>query len=65
MKAPVLLLHGAWDERIPVRQAEAFAEKLKAHGVAVKLKIFPHATHHIPIAERYQEIYPFLEQSLR
>jgi dipeptidyl aminopeptidase/acylaminoacyl peptidase len=64
IKTPVLLLHGAWDERIPVRQTEAFAEKLKAHGVAVKLKIFPHATHRIPIAEQYQEIYPFLEQSL-
>jgi dipeptidyl aminopeptidase/acylaminoacyl peptidase len=65
LKVPVLLLHGARDERIPVRQAEAFAEKLQAHGVAVKLKIFPHATHHILMAEQDQEIYPFLEQSLR
>lgn len=65
IKVPVLLLHGARDERIPVRQAEAFAEKLKANGVAVKLKIFPNATHHIPIDEQYQDIDPFLEQSLR
>jgi dipeptidyl aminopeptidase/acylaminoacyl peptidase len=55
----------ARDERIPVRQTEAFAEKLNAHGVAVKLKIFPHASHRIPMDEQYQEIYPFLEQSLR
>ena len=62
---PVLLLHSARDERIPVRQAEAFAEQLQANGVAVKLKIFPNATHRIPIDEQYQDIYPFLEQSLR
>lgn len=40
IKAPILLLHGAQDERIPVRQAEAFFEKLKATGIAVKMKIF-------------------------
>jgi hypothetical protein len=33
--------------------------------VTVKLKIFPNATHRIPIDEQDQEIYPFLEQSLR
>lgn len=65
IRAPVLLLHGAQDERIPVRQAEAFAEKLRASGVAVTLKIFPSARHGIPIDEQYREIYPFLEQALR
>jgi dienelactone hydrolase len=30
IKAPILLLDGAQDERIPVKQAKAFAEKLKA-----------------------------------
>jgi dipeptidyl aminopeptidase/acylaminoacyl peptidase len=65
IKVPVLLLHGARDERIPVRQAEAFAEQLQAHGVAVTLKIFPHATHRIPIDEQYQDIYSFLDRSLR
>jgi len=38
---PVLLLHGAQDAHVPVQQAEAFAEKLRAHGVAVTLKFFP------------------------
>ena len=65
IKVPMLLLHGAQDERIPVQQAEAFAEQLKAHGINVKLKIFPNTGHGIPIAEQYHEIYPFLEQSLR
>ena len=65
IRAPVLLLHGAQDERIPALQAEAFAERLKASGVAVKLKIFHGARHGIPIDEQYGEIYPFLEQALR
>lgn len=65
IKAPVLLLHGAQDERIPVRQAEAFFEKVRANGIAVKMKIFPNAGHGIPIDEQYSEIYPFLEESLR
>jgi dipeptidyl aminopeptidase/acylaminoacyl peptidase len=65
IKVPILLLHGAQDERIPVRQAEAFAEKLKANGTAVKLAIFPGATHGIPINDQYGEIYPFLEEFLR
>jgi dipeptidyl aminopeptidase/acylaminoacyl peptidase len=62
---PVLLLHGAQDERIPVQQTEAFAEKLQANGVIIKLKIFPDTRHGIPIEEQYHEIYPFLEQYLR
>ncbi len=40
IKAPILLLHGANDERIPVRQAEAFYEKHRATGLAVKMKIW-------------------------
>lgn len=65
IKTPVLLLHGARDERIPVRQAKAFAEKLKANGIVFKMKIFPNAGHSIPINEQYREIYPFLEEFLR
>lgn len=65
IKTPVLLLHGARDERVPVRQAEAFAEKLKANGIVFKMKIFPNAGHSIPIDVQYREIYPFLEEFLR
>ena len=49
---------------IPVQQTEAFAEKLQAQGVPVKVKIFPDTKHGIPIEEQYREIYPFLEQYL-
>jgi dipeptidyl aminopeptidase/acylaminoacyl peptidase len=65
IKAPLLLLHGAQDERVPVRQTELFAEKLKASGVAVTLRIFPGARHGIPLDEPYREIYLFLEQAFR
>jgi dipeptidyl aminopeptidase/acylaminoacyl peptidase len=65
LKAPILLLHRAQDERIPVRQAEVFAEKLKAAGLTVKLKIFPNPSHRIPVDDQFREIYSFLEASLR
>jgi len=65
IKTPVLLLHGAQDERIPVRQAEIFFEKVRANGIAVKMKIFLRAGHGIPIDEQYGEIYPFLAEFLR
>jgi dipeptidyl aminopeptidase/acylaminoacyl peptidase len=65
IRAAVLLLHGAQDERIPVRQAEAFFEKLKANRVAATMRIFPTARHGIPIDEQYGVVYPFLEEALR
>jgi dipeptidyl aminopeptidase/acylaminoacyl peptidase len=65
IRAPVLLLHGTADERIPVQQAEAFAEKLKAAGVRYRFKEFPGAPHSIPINDQYREVYPFLDEFLR
>jgi dipeptidyl aminopeptidase/acylaminoacyl peptidase len=62
---PILILHGAQDERVPVRQAEAFAETLRAKGLAVTVKIFSHAHHRIPIEAQDREIDPFLEAMLR
>jgi dipeptidyl aminopeptidase/acylaminoacyl peptidase len=65
IRAPVLLLHGAADERIPAAQASAFAAKLAAAGVPTTVKIFPDTSHGIPIAAQYREIYPFLDGLLR
>lgn len=61
----MLLLHGAQDERVPVQQAQAFVEQLQSKGMAVTVKIFPHARHGIPIDDQDREISPFLEASLR
>jgi dipeptidyl aminopeptidase/acylaminoacyl peptidase len=63
--APILLLHGAQDERVSVQQAEAFADALRAKQIAVRVKIFPHARHRMPIEAQDREIDPFLEESLR
>ena len=63
--APILILHGAQDERVSVRQAEAFAETLHAKGLAVTVNIFPYAKHRIPIDEQDREIDPFLGEFLR
>jgi dipeptidyl aminopeptidase/acylaminoacyl peptidase len=65
IRAPVLLLHGTADERIPVQQAEAFAEKLRAAGVRYSFKEFPRTSHGIPIDDQYREVYPFLDEFLR
>jgi len=51
--------------RIPVQQAEAFAEKLRAAGVRYRFKEFPGAPHGIPIDDQYREVYPFLDEFLR
>lgn len=65
IKSPVLLLHGASDDRLAPTQAQALAERLMAHGVPVRIKIFPGVGHGIPIPEQYKEIYPFLDEYLR
>jgi len=64
IRAPILLLHGAKDERVPIQQATSFAEKLKAQGIICKLVIFPNAGHSIPFDEQIREIYPFYQFSL-
>jgi hypothetical protein len=50
---------------VPVRQAEAFAETLRAKQMAVTVNIFPHAKHGIPLEAQDREIDPFLEAFLR
>jgi dipeptidyl aminopeptidase/acylaminoacyl peptidase len=65
IKAPILLLHGRQDERVSVRQAEAFHEKLRAAGRSVRMKVFPDARHGIPFGEQVSEIDPFLAEVLR
>ena len=65
IKMPVLLLHGSNDDRFDPRLAREFAEKLKAGGTPVQLKVFAGAGHGIPVREQYDEIYPFLSRYLR
>ena len=60
IKAAVLLLHGADDDRFRPDTARRLAERLRAHGVPVTLKIFPRVGHSIPIRMRYRHVYAFL-----
>ena len=64
IRAPVLILHGERDERIPVAQARAFAERLAAAGVPVRLRVFPNAWHGIPLDDLHREVDPFLARVL-
>ena len=64
IRAPVLVLHGERDERIPVEQARVFAARLAAAGVPVRLKVFPDAAHGIPGEDLYREVDPFLARVL-
>jgi dipeptidyl aminopeptidase/acylaminoacyl peptidase len=64
IRAPVLILHGQRDGRVPVGQAQAFAARLSAAGVPVRLKVFPDAAHGIPAEDQYGEVYPFLARVL-
>jgi dipeptidyl aminopeptidase/acylaminoacyl peptidase len=65
IRMPVLLLHGAQDNRIPSAQAALFAEKLAAQGTPVTLRIFPGTGHGIPAPDQYREVLPFLAAHLR
>jgi dipeptidyl aminopeptidase/acylaminoacyl peptidase len=65
IRAPVLLLHGAKDDRNPVAETERFAEALKANGVNAKLVVFPSAGHNIPAQDLYREIVPYLRHTLQ
>jgi dipeptidyl aminopeptidase/acylaminoacyl peptidase len=63
--SPVLLLHGAQDDRIPARQAKKFAEKLNAQGNSIKIVVLPRTGHSIPVDMIDREMFPFLEEFLQ
>jgi dipeptidyl aminopeptidase/acylaminoacyl peptidase len=43
--APVLILHGRMDPRVPVSEAELFARELTSHGKSFELHVFPDEGH--------------------
>jgi len=65
IKSPILLLHGAEDDRFKADYVLKFARDLKAHNVVVQNKIFDGVGHGIPIRQQYQWILPFLREHLR
>jgi len=62
IRAPILLLHGEYDDRCYPNQAKAFAKKLAARNVPVRIKIFPNVGHIIPFKQSSMEVTPFLNK---
>jgi dipeptidyl aminopeptidase/acylaminoacyl peptidase len=47
---PVLILQGAQDTTVPLAQAEALAQGLKAQGQPYTLRVYPHSGHGLLIS---------------
>ncbi|PSP50659.1 S9 family peptidase [Halobacteriales archaeon QH_7_69_31] len=67
--APLFVLHGANDPRVPVGEAEQIADEAAEHGVAVRKLIFDDEGHGISKLdnriEAYREIVAFLDEYLK
>jgi len=55
--APLFVLHGANDPRVPVGEAEQIAAEVESHGVPVEMKIFDDEGHGISKRENRIEAY--------
>ena len=63
--APILILHGAMDEVIPVNQAHLLNDRLEAVGIPHRLVIFPDAGHRDLPADRVRdEVRSFLQRQI-
>ena len=67
--APLFVLHGANDPRVPVGEAEQIADEAAEHGVPVRTLIFDDEGHGISKLdnriEAYREIVAFLDEYLK
>ncbi|MBK05637.1 MAG: hypothetical protein CL920_04390 [Deltaproteobacteria bacterium] len=68
-RAPVLLIHGEKDYRVPIGEALALFEGLQYHGVRSELLVFPDENHWINkprnIAVWYNSILNFIERHMQ
>ena len=67
--APLLLVHGANDPRVPLGESQAIAAALAARGVPVDLIVYGNEGHGLAHLENRIDVYPrvvaFLERALR
>lgn len=61
IRSEILLLHGRYDDRASVAQAEAFSKALTIAGVEVDLSVFE-CGHQIPREDSRRVIRPFLQK---
>jgi dipeptidyl aminopeptidase/acylaminoacyl peptidase len=68
IEAPLMIIHGANDIRVPVYEAEQLAQRLKELGRRVEVIILPDEGHTISKVENrikvYTEVVAFLRQHL-
>ena len=68
IKAPVFIMHGGKDERVPIEHAERLEKALKKAGKSVETLYYPHETHgfhkHEHRVEAYKRLLAFLDKHL-
>jgi len=62
--APLMVIHGANDPRVPVGEAEQLVEALKARGVPVKFLVFDDEGHGLVKLKNKQVAYPAIVEFL-
>jgi dipeptidyl aminopeptidase/acylaminoacyl peptidase len=66
LKAPLLMIHGANDPRVPLSEAEQMAEKLKSLGKQFQLLVYPDEGHGLEKLENridaYRKVVAFLDK---
>ncbi|WP_428698279.1 alpha/beta hydrolase family protein [Stappia sp.] len=61
IRAETLILHGSFDDRVPVSQAEMFAAAIKRGGAVTSLKLFD-CGHNIPLPHRREFLRPLYDR---
>jgi dipeptidyl aminopeptidase/acylaminoacyl peptidase len=66
IRAPLFIIHGANDPRVPVGEAEQIAEAAREHGVPVELRIYEDEGHGLSKRENqidaYTDVVAFLDE---
>jgi dipeptidyl aminopeptidase/acylaminoacyl peptidase len=69
IKAPLLLVHGGEDRRVPIQNAERMRDALQKGGKPVEWVVYPRAYHGFPLLEDeldyYHRVEVFLDKNLR
>ncbi len=64
IKAPVLLVHGEQDFRVPIQNGERMRDALQKHGKSVEWVSYPRAYHGFPLLEDELDYYGHVERFL-